>query len=105
MFCSLSVDEVADFLKQQKLGEFVDAFRANSIDGDLLEAILARNKDKVMVPSKGTEMLVTDIILEELGMTTAPQRLRVRGKFRRYTDSVVSVHSSVQQTTSASKRT
>ena len=94
------MDEVADFLRGQKLDEFVEAFRENGIDGEILEAILARKEDKVLVQTKKGEisMVVTDIILEELGMKTAMQRVRVKGKLKRFTDSIVSIRSSVQQT-------
>ena len=105
---SLSVDDVANFLKEQQLDMFVEAFRENGIDGDILEAILARKEDKVMVKSKGGEMLVTDLILEELGMTRAMQRAKAKGKFRKLLpqDSLAaSVRSSVRSTSRGSKRT
>lgn len=74
------------------MDKFIETFRANGIDGDILDAILARKEEKVWVDSKGGEMSVTDLILhDELGMTTAVQRLRVKGKIKSYTDSLASV--------------
>ncbi|CAI8040342.1 hypothetical protein GBAR_LOCUS22485 [Geodia barretti] len=40
---SLSVDDVGCFLKAEKLDKFVDIFKDNAIDGDILEAILERS--------------------------------------------------------------
>ena len=87
---------MADFLREQTLDEFVEVFRENGINGEILEAILARNDNKVLVQNKKGEitMVVTDIILIELGMKMAIQRLKVKGKFRRFTDSIVSIRSS-----------
>ena len=93
---SLFVDKMADFLREQTLDEFVEVFRENGINGEILEAILARNDNKVLVQNKKGEitMVVTDIILIELGMKMAIQRLKVKRKFRRFTDSIVSIRSS-----------
>ena len=100
------MDEVIDFLKSQKLDEFVDTFRANGIDGDILDAILAKKDEKVLVESRGGEMSVTDLILhEELEMTKAVQRLKLKGKILKYTDSLVSVRSSTAVTSRSSKKT
>ena len=86
------MDDVINFLKEQKLDRFVDAFRANAIDGDIMEAILARESDKVWIQSKGKEMTVTDIILEELGITSGITRANIRGRFK---NSLTSIRSSV----------
>lgn len=75
----MTVDDVVKFLTQQKLGQFVDAFRENEIDGDILKAILAREDEKV----KGEEMSVMDKILEELGVMPGMQMARIRGKLKK----------------------
>jgi hypothetical protein len=89
---SLSLDDIADYLEKQQLDTFVDTFRANCIDGELLEAILARKQDKVMVEGN-RQMSVTDLILKELGMTEAKQRVKLKSKIGIYTASLMSARS------------
>ena len=89
---STSIEDVADFLKAQKLDAYIDIFKVNGIDGDILSAIVAR-KDTVQVEGKG-EMVVADIILQDdLGMNKAVHRLKVKGKIRKFVDSLASVRS------------
>jgi hypothetical protein len=101
----LTVDDVVNFLKKLKLDTYVNPFRANGIDGDILEAILARDGDKVMMESIGHEMKVTDIILEELGVTSGIQRAKIRTFKKFLSSSLASVRSSVQSTMNASVKT
>ena len=75
----MTVDDVVDFLTHQKLDQFVDAFRENGIDGDILKAILSRETEKV----KGEEMSVTDKILEELGVKSGMQMAGIRRKLKK----------------------
>ena len=98
----MTVDDVVDFLKKLKLDTYVNPFRANGVDGDILEAILARDGDKVMIESIGREMKVTDIILEELGVTNGIHRAKIRTFKKFLSGSLASVRSSVQSTTHAS---
>ena len=96
---------MVNFLKKLKLDTYVNPFRANGIDGDILEAILARDGDKVMIESIGREMKVTDIILEELGVTSGIQRAKIRTFKKFLSGSLASVRSSVQSTMNASVKT
>ena len=58
----------------------------------------------VQVEGKG-EMVVADIILQEdLGMNKAVHRLKVKGKIRKFVDSLASVRS-VQASSRSGKRT
>lgn len=80
-----------EFLKTQKLDMYIDTFRENGIDGDILSAITSR-KDKVKLGSR--EVVVADLILQEdLGMKTAMHRLKVKGKIRGFCDSLMSLRS------------
>ena len=87
----MTVDDVVDFLKEQKLDKFVKAFETNGIDGDILEAILARNKDK----SDRVDMTVMDIILEEIGVTGGVKMGKIRTRLNKFS-AFVSVKSSAQ---------
>ena len=91
---SISVDDVTDFLKAQKMDMYINTFRENGIDGDILTAITAR-KDKVVVEGKG-EVAVADVILQdELGVKSGLHRMKLKGNIRGFRDSLTSVRSSV----------
>ena len=99
--CSQSVEDIVDFLKSQKLDAYIQTFRDNGIDGDILAAIVAR-KEKVKVGEK--EVTVVDLILqEEFGMKTAMHRLRVKGKIKGFCDSL-SIRSSSSSAVVASSK-
>ena len=77
-YYSWSIDDVSTFLQENNLNEFVEIFRKNEIDGEILEAILSRNNEV-----KGDERTVAEFILkEELGVKKGPQRLRIKSKFK-----------------------
>ena len=85
---------MTDFLKAQKLDMYINTFRENGIDGDILTAITAR-KDKVVVEGKG-EVAVADVILQdELGVKSGFHRMKLKGNIRGFCDSLTSVRSSV----------
>lgn len=84
---SLSVDDVAAFLKEQKLEKFVKPFTVNGIDGSILEAILAR-KTQVIVEGMEDVTVADKILQEELGMKTRMQRLKVKANLEKYLDNV-----------------
>ena len=92
---------MVDFLKKLKLDKYVNPFRANGVDGDILEAILAREGQRVMRESIGREMTVTDLILEELGVNSGIHRAKIR-TFKKLISggSLASVRSTVQSTAS-----
>ena len=82
---SLSVDDVGCFLKAEKLDKFIDIFKDNAIDGDILEAILER--DDAVDGTGG--MTVADLILkDDLGIQKGPQRLKIKSKFKRFHESL-----------------
>ena len=81
---SISVDDITDFLKIQKLDPYTNVFRDNGIDGDILSAIIEK------------EVKVADIILkEELGMKKAVERAKVKANFGDFVDSLASVQSGI----------
>ena len=85
---SLSVDNVGCFLKAEKLDKFVDIFKDNAIDGDILEAILDRSD---VVDGTGG-MTVADLILkDDLGIQKGPHRLKIKTKFKRFRESLADI--------------
>ena len=63
-----------DFLKSLKLDKYAKAFEENLIDGDILTAIIA-HKD-------------ADGILGELGVKKSTERLKIKVKFKKFSDSL-----------------
>lgn len=73
---------MANFLKQNKLQNYVESFKENCIDGDILKAILSRSN-----AAEGTgDMSVADIILQDLGVKKGPHRLKIKSKFSAFSE-------------------
>lgn len=66
-----------DLLKSQKLDMYIDTFRENGIDGDILSAILTRKE------SDGKEM-ADHILQEDLGMKDKLDRWKIKSKGKKY---------------------
>ena len=84
---SVTIDDVTDFLKSQKLDMYINTFRESGIDGDILSAIIARKKN---VQFGGKEMALVDLILQEDLGIARKHMLKVKGKFKGFCESLQS---------------
>ena len=80
---------------QEKLKDYVETFRKNSIDGGILEAIIGRSN----ITEVGGEMTLADYILQDdLGVKNRIHRLKIKSKFKRYSESPATIQHGGAQT-------
>ena len=75
--------DVAKFLDKVKLKQYIGDFEENDIDGDILHAII----EKKSIHESDDETTVADHILQELGMKSNTDRLKVKTKFKSFVKS------------------
>ncbi len=67
---SSPVAVVLEFLEQQRLGQYTEAFRRHGIDGDLL-------------------LEASDAVLNELGVVSALHKVKLKTKFKNFSSSKI----------------
>ena len=92
---------MTDFLKSQKLDMYINTFRENGIDGDILSAIIAR-KEKMQFGGK--EMAVVDLILQEDLGVARKHMLKVKGKIKGFCESLTSTRSAMASSGSSENK-